>query len=29
MKQQLRSGGLELRKVKGEVNPADLFTNHL
>ena len=29
IQQRLRSGGLELRKVRGEVNPADLFTKHL
>ena len=29
VQQRLRSGGLELRKVRGEVNPADLFTKHL
>ncbi len=26
---QVRSGGVELRKVKGTENPADLFTKHL
>ena len=29
IQQKLRSGALELRKVRGEVNPADLFTKHL
>ena len=25
----MRSGAIELRKVRGDVNPADLFTKHL
>ncbi len=29
VQQKLREGALELRKVRGEVNPADLFTKHL
>ena len=29
IQQKLRSGSLELRKIRGEVNPADLFTKHL
>lgn len=29
VQQRLRAGDLELRKVRGEVNPADLFTKHL
>ena len=29
IQQRVRDGSLELRKVKGEVNPADLFTKHL
>ena len=29
IQQKLRAGALELRKVRGEVNPADLFTKHL
>ena len=29
IQQKLRQGALELRKVRGEVNPADLFTKHL
>ena len=29
LQQKLRGGALELRKVRGEVNPADLFTKHL
>ena len=29
VQQLLRSGKLELRKVRGDVNPADLFTKHL
>ena len=29
VQQRLRVGDLELRKVRGEVNPADLFTKHL
>ena len=29
IQQRLRAGDLELRKVRGEVNPADLFTKHL
>ncbi len=29
IQQKLRAGDLELRKVRGEVNPADLFTKHL
>ena len=29
IQQALRSGKLELRKVRGDVNPADLFTKHL
>ena len=27
--QAVRSGRVDLRKVKGETNPADLFTKHL
>ena len=29
VQQRVRDGSLELRKVRGEVNPADLFTKHL
>ena len=29
LQQRLREGGIELRKIRGEVNPADLFTKHL
>ena len=29
LQQKLREGALELRKVRGENNPADLFTKHL
>ena len=29
VQQKVRSGAVELRKVRGEVNPADLFTKHL
>ena len=29
IQQRVRDGSIELRKVKGEVNPADLFTKHL
>ena len=29
VQQRVRRGDFELRKVKGEVNPADLFTKHL
>jgi hypothetical protein len=29
IQQRVRDGSLELRKVKGEQNPADLFTKHL
>ncbi len=29
VQQRVRDGSIELRKVKGEVNPADLFTKHL
>ena len=29
VQQRVRSGELEIRKVRGEVNPADLFTKHL
>ena len=29
IQQAVRSGAIELRKVSGEVNPADLFTKHL
>ena len=29
LQQKLRAGALEIRKVRGEVNPADLFTKHL
>ena len=29
MQQRLRKGDFELRKVKGEMNPADIFTKHL
>ncbi len=29
IQQKIRDGELELRKVRGEVNPADLFTKHL
>ena len=29
IQQLLRNGSLELRKVRGDVNPADLFTKHL
>ena len=29
VQQRVRDGTIELRKVKGEVNPADLFTTHL
>ena len=29
VQQAVRSGNIELRKVKGEVNPADLFTKHM
>ena len=29
IQRRLRNGDLELRKVRGEVNPADLFTKHL
>ena len=29
VQQRVRDGALEIRKVRGEVNPADLFTKHL
>ncbi len=29
VQQRVRDGSLEVRKVRGEVNPADLFTKHL
>ena len=29
IQQRIRDGSIELRKVRGEVNPADLFTKHL
>ena len=29
VQQKVRDGSLEIRKVRGEVNPADLFTKHL
>ena len=29
VQEKVRSGAIELRKVRGEVNPADLFTKHL
>ena len=29
VQQKVRDGSIELRKVRGEVNPADLFTKHL
>ena len=29
IQQRVRDGSVELRKVRGEVNPADLFTKHL
>ena len=29
LQQKLRDGGIELWKVRGEVNPADIFTKHL
>ena len=29
VQQRVRDGSIELRKVRGEVNPADLFTKHL
>jgi hypothetical protein len=29
LQQKLRDGGVELWKVRGEVNPADIFTKHL
>ncbi len=29
VQQRVRDGAIELRKVRGEVNPADLFTKHL
>ena len=29
IQQRVRDGSLELRKVKGEINPADVFTKHL
>ena len=29
IQQRVRDGSIELRKVRGEVNPADLFTKHL
>ena len=29
LQQKTVGGALELRKVRGEVNPADLFTKHL
>ena len=29
LQRQVRTGGLEIRKVKGTENPADLFTKHL
>ena len=29
LQQKLRAGALEIKKVRGEVNPADLFTKHL
>ena len=29
VQQQVRDGSLEIRKVRGDVNPADLFTKHL
>ena len=29
VQQRVRGGDLEIRKVRGEVNPADLFTKHL
>ena len=29
IQQAVRSGKVDLRKVKGETNPADLFTKHL
>lgn len=29
IQQRIRDGSIELRKVKGEINPADLFTKHL
>ena len=29
LQQRLREGGVELLKIRGEVNPADLFTKHL
>ena len=29
VQQRVRNGELELRKVRGDVNPADLFTKHL
>ena len=29
VQQNVRDGSLEIRKVRGEVNPADLFTKHL
>ena len=29
VQQAVRSGAIELRKVRGDINPADLFTKHL
>ena len=29
VQERVRSGAIELRKVRGEVNPADVFTKHL
>ena len=29
VQQRVRSGELEIRNVRGEVNPADLFTKHV
>ena len=29
MQEKVRTGAIEVRKVRGDVNPADLFTKHL
>ena len=29
IQQRIRDGSVELRKVKGEINPPDLFTKHM